>query len=98
MTGNWHRVVKRKADGPHLVVSTDAGDTLRLHRFAVVGKNNHISRRKDGTILAFAKRAKQPEVPIHPAWTKQLTVSVLGRSIDIVVKEIENHIELLTRT
>ena len=37
VTDNWHEVVKRRADGPHLMVSTDAGATLKLHRFAVVG-------------------------------------------------------------
>ena len=94
MIRSWHKVVERRGDGPHLVVSTDADETLRLHRFAVVGKSDYISRRDDGTTFALAGRAKQPEVPIHPAWEKQLTVSVLGRPIVIVVKEIENHREL----
>lgn len=90
----FQKIVKRKVDGVQIVVSTDGGETLELPRFALAGKSDSIAERSDGTVLAFAWRAKHGEVTILPTWSKQFTVPVLGRSVDIVVKEIESAAEL----
>ena len=90
----WHEVAKRTVNGHRSVVLIDTGETIDFHRFALVGKGDHLSCRKDGKMYAFAKRAKHKPVPIHPVWTKPLRVSVLDREVHLTIKEIEDANEL----
>ena len=90
----WHNVVKRAVHGHQALVSIDTGVTFNLHRFAIVGKGDRLCCECDGKMFAFAKSAKHPAVPIQPVWTKNISVSVLGREIHITIKEIETGTEL----
>ena len=94
MTHTWTEVVKRVTDGSHAKLWTDADEPIQLHRFAVVGKSDRIRQQEDGTLVALAKHAKEPEVVIHPTWHKEHHLNVLGQPMSLVIKEIEHHTEL----
>lgn len=100
------RVAKRVVADGRVHVTLEGGKKLPpLHRFALVGQKNEVVCKpgKQGTFAVVLPKGRgEVQVSPHWQWRPKRPVSILGKSIKVVVKEIETdeelrEYELLTR-
>ena len=87
------RVAHRAVSNGKAEIRLADGECLQLHRFALVGKNDSVVRGPSGQVLV-ALPGKGGYVQVLPTWRMQQHISVLGRCLQVVVKEIETEEEL----
>ena len=91
---SWHKVVRRVVKDGRVKITLENGETRDLHRFALAGKKDYVQFGPDSKVLASVPKVSDKYVVVYPPWQTEQTISVCGRELNIVVKEVETADEL----
>ena len=74
----------------------EASVTVRVHRFAVVGKGDQIRFGAAGTnkVFVVAKNEDERDIPLTPLFTVDDTVSIGKEKFDIRIREINSELDM----
>lgn len=96
-----YRVVTSNPKGHYKNITVRGGDeasvTLRVHRFAAVGKSDHIRFGTAGSSKVFvvAKDQNEPDIPLTPLFSVDESVSIGKEKFDLRVREINSESDML---
>lgn len=86
--GHFKNITVRGAD--------DASVTVRVHRFAVVGKGDQIRFGSAGNnrVFVVAKDDNEPDIPLTPLFTADETVSIGKEKFELRIREINSESDI----
>ena len=88
------KVKQRIVSNEGAKVSLENGSVLDLHRFVLAGKRDAVVFGRKGRVSVVLPK-NMGNITISPrVWRCQLTLSIFGRKMTVVVKEIENAKEM----
>ena len=86
------KVLRRTRPNGKAEIALANGTEMALHPFALAGKVDTILQGPDETIFVRLPKGRGA-VPVSPAWRMRRDISVFGRKMAVVVKEIEGEKE-----
>ena len=92
---SWQKVVRRTVENGKVKIILENGRTRKLHRFALVGGKDRVRFGPGSKVLAFVPKVSDKSVVVYPTWRMKQPITVCGRKLNIVVKEIETIDELV---
>lgn len=74
----------------------EASVTVRVHRFAVVGKGDQIRFGAAGSnkVFVVAKNEDEPDIPLTPLFTVDDTISIGKEKFDVRIREINSEADM----
>ena len=99
-TPKIYKVLTANPKGHYKNITVRGGEvgsvTVRVHRFAVVGKGDQIRFGAAGSnrVFVIAKDENGPDIPLTPPFSAADTVSIGGETFELHIKEINTQADL----
>lgn len=99
-TAKTYSVLTSNPKGHYKNITVRGGDeasvTVRVHRFAVVGKGDQIRFGAAGSnkVFVVAKDESEPDIPLTPLFSIDETVSIGKEKFDVRIREINSEVEM----
>ena len=90
----WQKVIRRVVENGRVKITLENGEVRRLHRFALVGKEDRVQLQKNSKVMVYAPKVADSTVVVAPVWKMRRTISACEKKLIVVVKEIETAEEL----
>lgn len=95
-----YRILTANPKGHHKNITVRGGDeasvTVRVHRFAVVGKGDQIRFGAAGSnkVFVVSKDESEPDIPLTPLFSTDDTVSIGKEKFELRIKEISSDADM----